>query len=414
MNNIDLFKKALEKKDLNKEINAIIYWNEKIFDEIERYLKKDMMPFPVAIKDIIDVANMRITMGSRLFQDRIAEKDAEVVRRLKEWGGVVIGITNTHEFASGVTTTSSIYGPTRNPVDKRRIAGGSSGGSAAAVAADIVPVALGTDTAGSVRIPASLTGVYGFRPTYGVISLEGVFPLAPSLDTVGVLAKDLYWLEYVFKIIVREKDLHVMRRILRKKIRKEKLKFGVPRWFRAIDEVMNEFYNKISKLDYEEISMEDVDKKLLKYFPIIRLTEATNVHIKYRDKWSLYFPDVQRLLMKGLEIKAYEYVEASKIRDEMYMEMRRLMKRHKIDLWILPTTPVYAPLIEDVLGREDVVRDVLASPNVTYPSFLRLPAISIPSITVGNLPVGIEIFGDKYEDLFIIYVSKTLKEEKIF
>ncbi|MEM3662884.1 MAG: amidase family protein, partial [Sulfolobales archaeon] len=259
-----------------------------------------------------------------------------------------------------------------------------------------------------------LTGVYGIKPTYGAISLDGVFPLAPSLDTVGILAKDLFWLERVFRVVVEYESLTKMRRYQREVHEAKRIKFGVPKWFRASDEVYDKFMSRISSLNYVEIEMPDTEKRILRYFPAVRLSEGSYIHLKYRDKWDLYFPDVRRLVMKGLSISAHEYIEAVNARSEMYREFRSVMKKHGIDALILPTTPVPAPLIEDVIGVEDSsIRDILASINVTYPSFLGLPAISIPSIEISHLPVGIEIFSDRFRDLFLISLARALKEEKI-
>jgi aspartyl-tRNA(Asn)/glutamyl-tRNA(Gln) amidotransferase subunit A len=145
---------------------------------------------PVAIKDLIDTAGLATERGSRHFAGRVPEHDATCVRRLREAGAVVIGKTTTHEVAYGPTGDRSTSGPSRNPVDPTRMSGGSSGGSAAAVSAGLVPLALGTDTGGSVRIPAALCGVTGFKPAFGDVPVDGVFPLAPSFDVVGVLAGD--------------------------------------------------------------------------------------------------------------------------------------------------------------------------------------------------------------------------------
>ncbi|MGH2547503.1 MAG: amidase, partial [Actinomycetota bacterium] len=143
---------------------------------------------PVAVKDLFDVAGWETTGCCAAYRGRVAERDAEAVRRLRAAGAVVVGKTNQHELAAGATNLISACGATRNPWDPTRITGGSSGGSGAAVAAGVVPVALGTDTGGSIRIPASMCGVTGLKPTHGRVSLEGVMPLAPSLDTAGPLA----------------------------------------------------------------------------------------------------------------------------------------------------------------------------------------------------------------------------------
>lgn len=411
---ISLIQRVFSYEDLNKKINAIVTWNHKALDEAEKLVKREIEPYPIAIKDIIDVKGMKITMGSRVFIDRVAQEDAFVVKRIRESGGVIIGIANTHEFASGVTTTSSVHGPTRNPRDLNRIAGGSSGGSAAAVAAGIVPVALGTDTAGSVRIPASLTGVYGFKPTYGVISLEGVFPLAPSLDTVGILASNISWIKRIFRIIVFKRDLDKIEKIFdKKKDILSRIRIGVPRWFKASEEVYTEFMNKISSIEFVEVEMPDFERKVLKYFPVIRFAEATSIHIKYRDKWDLYFEDVRQLMIQGLEIPAHEYIEALNIRRELYREFKNTLKRYSIDFLATPTTPIPAPLISDVIGNELRVRGMLSTINVMFPSLLGLPAISVPSIEISGLPVGIQLIADRYHDLLLLELAQELKTNKL-
>jgi len=146
---------------------------------------------PVGIKDIIDTSNIRTTYGSSIFRNHLPAKDATVVSRLKDAGAIIIGKTNTHEFAFGVTTNNVHYGPTRNPWDPDRIPGGSSGGSAVAVAASLCSAALGTDTGGSVRIPSAFCGTVGLKPTYGRISTSGVYPLATGLDHVGTIASSV-------------------------------------------------------------------------------------------------------------------------------------------------------------------------------------------------------------------------------
>ena len=144
---------------------------------------------PIGVKDVIDVAGTRTTAASKVLADNVASADAIVVGRLRAAGAIVVGKLNTHEFAWGATTTSAAFGPARNPWDTERICGGSSGGSGAAVAADLVPGALGTDTAGSVRIPAAFCGVTGIRPTTGRVPNRGVIPVSWTYDTVGPLAR---------------------------------------------------------------------------------------------------------------------------------------------------------------------------------------------------------------------------------
>ncbi|MER7084012.1 amidase, partial [Saccharopolyspora kobensis] len=161
---------------------------------------------PVAVKDIIEVAGLPTTMGSAHFADHVSTSDAECVRRLRAGGAVLVGKTTTHEFAFGPTGDSAHGGPSRNPHDTTRITGGSSGGSGAAVAAGMVPLALGTDTGGSVRIPAALCGVVGFKPAFGAIPVDGVFPLAQSLDHVGVLARSPQDCRAAYRVLAGLRD----------------------------------------------------------------------------------------------------------------------------------------------------------------------------------------------------------------
>jgi aspartyl-tRNA(Asn)/glutamyl-tRNA(Gln) amidotransferase subunit A len=144
---------------------------------------------PVVVKDMIDVAGVRTAYGSSIFRDNVPTADAALVARLREAGAVILGKTNTHEFAWGITTENPHWGDTRNPWDRDRVAGGSSGGSAVALAAGFAPLAVGTDTAGSIRIPSAFCGTCGLRPTFGSVDAKGVFPLAPSMDVPGPMAR---------------------------------------------------------------------------------------------------------------------------------------------------------------------------------------------------------------------------------
>ena len=346
---------------------------------------------------------IRTTLGSKIFYDLVPSIDAEAVLRVKRSGGIVIGKTNTHELASGVTTTSSVFGPTRNPHDLSRIAGGSSGGSAAAVAAGIVPVSFGSDTAGSVRIPASLCGVYGFKPSYGAIPSSGLYPLAPSLDHVGIIASNVEWIERVFRITARPD-------ILRKRVREidpDKAVLGIPHGlYRASEGVEKGFYRFLSGFKYKEVRLELAAKNLYSVFPVIRYSEATKTFLGIRDRWGELYQDVRRLLERGLGYSATEYIEALHLRRAIVREFDRIMG--EVDFLVTPTTPIPAPRIEDVLGKEDgEVRNILTS-NVIYASLVGAPAISIPLLRSEGMPVGIQIIGRRRHDLELLRFSSRL------
>jgi aspartyl-tRNA(Asn)/glutamyl-tRNA(Gln) amidotransferase subunit A len=412
---MDLVKEAFSSRSqaLNRATNSIVTFNEKALEEASRLAEKGLEPIPIAVKDVIETAGIRTTMGSKVFQDYIGRRDAWVVKRLKRSGWVVIGKTNTHEFGMGPTTTSSIFGPTRNPHDLSRIAGGSSGGSAAAVAAGMVPTALGTDTLGSVRIPASLCGVYGYKPSYGYIDTDGVFPLSPSLDTLGVIAKDLSWIEKTVSVLAPK----LVKRV---EVRR-KPRLAIPKWFRAppeirrgyeelVEEVEKKFLDYLSATgyDYEEVEMPVAERLAWRETMVIRYSEGTHIHLRYRDKWDLYFPDVRRLVEKGLQqgYTSLEYLRALASREDVRLELKRILK--KFDALVTPTTLVPAPRIDEVLGREDgPIRGVLTYETI-YASYAGVPAISIPALKVRNLPVGVQIIMAYGEDPRLLALAKEM------
>lgn len=413
---MDLVKEVFTPRSqaLNRATNSIITYNDRAIEEASKLAEKGYPAYPIAVKDVIETKGIRTTMGSRIFQDYIPRRDAEAIKRLRRRGWVIVGKTNTHEFAMGVTTTSSIFGPTRNPHDLSRIAGGSSGGSAAAVAAGIVPVALGTDTIGSVRIPASLCGVYGYKPTYGLINNKGVFPLSPSLDTIGFLARDLSWIERAASALI--KTISRGKRI-------EKPRIAVPSWFRApsdvkkgyediVEETENRFLDYIASIAYEysEVEMPIATGNVWRETMVIRLSEATHIHLRYRDKWDLYFPDVRRLVEKGLQANynAMDYLRALSMREEVRQELGRILKKY--DALATPTTLIPAPKIEEVLGKEDgPIRGVL-SYETLYASYAGAPAISMPALRIRGLPVGVQLIGGVNRDGDLMELAKKISE----
>ncbi len=412
MSGYELIKYALstDSRRVNESINAFVLYNDRALDEAERILRLGLEPLPLGVKDIIYTKGLRTTMGSKLYKDFIPDYDAYVVKVLKKCGWVVVGKTNTHEFASGATSTSGLFGPTRNPLDTSRISGGSSGGSAAAVAASLIPVALGSDTAGSIRMPASLCGIYGYKPTYGVISTYGVYPLAPSLDTIGFLAKDLSWVYRISKEFIKFELVD---------IDFSDLKLGVPTWFKVpdhlrgeyqdlIDEVEGKFLDYVASLgcEYRDVSMPIAEKYAWKYFPVIRYSEATVTHLSNKERWGEYSPDVRKLLEKGLEYSAVDYLEAMAHREHVKDELSRVLK--DVDAIITPTTPIPAPKVEDVLGKEDgIIRSVLTYEAV-YASYIGAPAISIPALNVRGLPVGIQLICNVMEDSKLLNITSLI------
>ncbi|MEM0121440.1 MAG: amidase [Thermoprotei archaeon] len=395
-------------------VNSVVAFNTEAAVEAEKARRRGVEPFPFGVKDIVHTRGIKTTMGSKLYANFVPKFDATVVSELKQAGGVMVFKTNTHELASGATTTSSIFGPTKNPHDPLRISGGSSGGSAAAVGANLVEVAVGTDTAGSVRIPASLCGVYGFKPTSRRISLRGVLPLAPSLDSMGFLASNTKWLSMLANIFsLRDSGQGWGVRSLR---------VGVPSWVYWLDKTPEEYASLVERctleferrldrlgLEWVKVDMEVAERLVWRFFPIVRLAEAARTHLDKKDFWGECFPDVRRLLEKGLGVSAVDYLNALASRREVYREFRRALKR--VDVLATPTTSITAPRISEVLGKEDGNVRAALTHNTVYASYLGLPAISIPGLSVDGLPLGVQLVGDRDTDKTLIKFAEALSEK---
>ena len=209
---VDYCLKAIQK--LNPELNSFItVLNERSMQEAEK-LEKELTRgiyrgalhgIPFSVKDIIAVNNVTLTAGSKIFLNHKSKADSTIIKHMKKAGSILIGTNNLNEFAAGITGKNTIFGNSKNPYSLDRISGGSSGGSAVAVAAGLVPFALGTDTGGSIRVPSSLCGIFGFKPTFASINNNGVYKLSPSLDHIGIMGRSSIDLSLVFSIIRKKK-----------------------------------------------------------------------------------------------------------------------------------------------------------------------------------------------------------------
>jgi aspartyl-tRNA(Asn)/glutamyl-tRNA(Gln) amidotransferase subunit A len=352
-----------------------------------------------AIKDVIFVKGVRTTAGSKILADFVPARNAEVVERILNEGGTIVGKANTHEFAIGATGTSTAYGVPRNPVDPERITGGSSSGSALAVALGMADVGIGTDTGGSVRIPASLCGVIGFKPTYGLISTKGVIPFSWSLDTVGILARDVDLMSEVFDVVATKPAKN-------KAI--ERPRFGV---FRLEDDEGSKGVRKAVDVisdyfDVTEVKLPVLNEKGNWARRVIASVEGATFHKPlYKEFKDLYFPDVRKAIEYGMSLSGMDYVEAMRIRKQAMREFVKAMK--EVDFLLTPTTKIVAPLIKDVIGREQEYREVLIS-NTELFNLLGNPSISLPLGEYGGLPVGLMVSGRHYEDVALLAWSKEI------
>jgi aspartyl-tRNA(Asn)/glutamyl-tRNA(Gln) amidotransferase subunit A len=332
----------------------------------------------VAIKDLVDVAGMVTTAGAIILPNEPAERDAPVVQRIRREGCVVVGKTNLHEFAYGVTSTNVHYGNVLNPHDPGRVAGGSSGGSAVAVAAAMCDWAIGSDTGGSIRIPASLCGVVGFKPALGTIDLTGVVPLSWSLDTLGPMAPDVASAARAFSMMSGEavSTEHLA-----------KPRIAVPAgWVADMDEPTERAWRLVSQ-GLPEIEFVDRDR-LFRTGLTILLVEAATFHRRWADEVpEKYGADVLGHIRRGLGVLAVDFEEALRERKQLVEASARAME--DVDALLLPATAIVAPPVD--AGNE--VREPLS--RFTRPfNTTGQPVVALPApARRGDLPVGMQVVG---------------------
>jgi aspartyl-tRNA(Asn)/glutamyl-tRNA(Gln) amidotransferase subunit A len=335
----------------------------------------------VAVKDLIDVAGMVTTAGGIILPKVPATKDAPVIEHIRAAGCVVVGKANMHEFAYGVTSINPHYGPVRNPHDPSRVAGGSSGGSAVAVATRMCDWAIGSDTGGSIRIPASLCGVVGFKPALGSIDIAGVIPLSHSLDTLGPIAPDVASAAAAYSMMSGESLTATPL---------EAPRLGVPAgWVTDLDDETARTWMLVSR-DVPEVDFVARDD-LFRAGLTILLVEAAAYHRRWATECpEKYGADVIALIRRGLEVLAVDFEEALTALPRFRREADRAMDG--LDALILPTTAIVAPPI--AAGGE--VREPLA--RFTRPfNTTGQPVVSLPGPSSG-LPVGIQVAGRSNAD----------------
>ncbi|RSN10488.1 amidase [Nonomuraea sp. WAC 01424] len=346
---------------------------------------------PVAVKDLIDVAGLPCTMGSRHFAGHVAEADAACVTLLREAGAVIVGKTTTHEFAYGPTGDRSANGPSRNPRDPGRMSGGSSGGSAAAVAAGLVPLALGTDTGGSVRIPAALCGIAGFKPAYDAIPTHGVFPLSRSFDHVGVLAADPYDCLVAYRHLAAGGPPSAGSGEEAGDVR---VAWVDPTALSVCDPRVVRVARAAAGAVTEELRLPGGRaEELRETYAAIQRAEAAAVHAdRVAEAPELFDPEVLDQLRAAMRVPAWAYVRAVEGRPALATAVEALFDGH--DVLALPTVPLVAPPLglrqTELDGRTVTVRAALLA--LTSPwNVLGLPALTVPAGSVDGLPVGLQL-----------------------
>jgi aspartyl-tRNA(Asn)/glutamyl-tRNA(Gln) amidotransferase subunit A len=368
---------------------------------------------PVGLKDLIDTAGIPTTAASELYKHRIPIHSAAVVLKLEQAGAVLLGKQNLHEFAYGGSSMISCFGEVHNPWRPAHITGGSSGGSAAAVAVGMGYGAIGTDTAGSIREPAALCGVVGLKPTYGRVSARGVIPLSESLDHVGPMAKTVADAALLFHAITADENtggnLPVPEFLNSWNRPPLDLRVGVPRPYfyddldpevaSAVEEalrVLRTFTREIREIEFHP----DADRTL-------QAAEAYAFHADSVAKTpELYQPETLRRIKTGEKVAQADYLRRRAELDIVRKDIRKVFET--IDVFVTPTTPIPAPSIAELKQNPDLLRprELLLLRNTRPLNVWALPAISVPcGFTKAGLPIGLQIAGPPGRDDLVLQVA---------
>lgn len=381
---------------------------------------------PLALKDLIDQVGRPTTCGSS-FHAAVPNQSATVVERLEAAGAVIVSRTNLHEFAYGFSSENPWFGPVHNPLDTDTSAGGSSGGSAAAVAAGQVPIAIGTDTGGSVRVPAALCGVYGLKVTHGRIPLTGVFPLAPSLDTVGPIASTVGDLSLAYQVMAGHdpSDPWSAQRPAtspagaRPDLNGVRIAVPVP-WIDdapTSEEVASAFAEAVSQLASLGASVEtvtDAGISLSRHLVNLSGAEAASVHRTWFEEGREYGPDVHERLDYGMGLGSDDYVAAHAWRAGIQHHFEQLFASH--DLVITPATGVTSKRIGDdsvpTIGGDVFYRKAL-SYFTALVNVAGNPAIVGPLAAEGSPPPALQIIAPEWSEHRLLDVAATLVEHGV-
>lgn len=381
---------------------------------------------PFGVKDLFDVAGITTLAGSKINVDRPpANQDATLVTRLKQAGAILVGAQMMDEYAYGFVTENSHYGASRNPHDLSRITGGSSGGSVASVAAGLVPFSLGSDTNGSIRVPAALCGIFGLKPTYGRLSRAGTYPFVGSLDHLGPFTRSVRDLALVFDVlqgydpadpVCTQRPPEAYLPQLTQGI--EGLRIAVADdYFRqgAEPEVLAAVETIATALNAKQtVTIPAAGRARAAAF-IITASEGSNLHLNDLRQRPQDFDHATRdRFLAGALMPANWYLQAQRFRSWYRDQVRELFQQ--VDIILAPTTPCTAPLI----GQQTLVLDgkeVLLRPNLglyTQPlSFIGLPIISVPVQRPGQLPIGVQIIAAPYNEALVLRVAAYLEAQGI-
>jgi aspartyl-tRNA(Asn)/glutamyl-tRNA(Gln) amidotransferase subunit A len=413
---------AMQLELLNPQLNAIITPMEKPAETNPPIGARPLEGIPLAVKDLFETAGVRTTAGALFFKDHIPTHDAVVVQKGRAAGAQLIGKANTHEIALGVTTVNPHFGTCRNPWDTARIPGGSSGGSAVAVATGMAIAALGTDTGGSIRIPASLCGIVGLKPTYGRVSLRGVFPLSWNLDHAGPLTRSVTDAAILLQVIAGydEDDPHCVDLPADDYMRHLEdgaagLRFALvvgayvgqsdPEVLEAVDaaaELISRTGATVSKVTLEYLRDAAVANSQM-----TQADAATYHRERLLEHPEMFGADVRERLETGRDLTTADYVLARRVQSEIKRRLQRLFEEY--DVLMLPATPIAAPPIEG----NDAVESARLLTRFTAPFNLTgFPAISIPcGSTSMGLPVALQMVAAPWNEARLLQAARAYERE---
>jgi aspartyl-tRNA(Asn)/glutamyl-tRNA(Gln) amidotransferase subunit A len=446
---VDLIDATLERiTRLNSKLNAFITVlddsarqdaeNAELLIKQGKY-RGPLHGIPVCLKDLIYMKGVRSTSGSKILSDFVPDYDSTVVKKLKDAGAIIVGMNNTHEFACGITNINPHYGSSKNPWDTNRMSGGSSGGSAVAVSAGMTPASIGTDTSGSIRVPSSLCGLFGLKPTYGRVSKYGVQELAPSIDHIGPIARSAWDIAAVLQSIAGYDRLDASTvnvpvpdyiKVISDKEKKEekgpdKFKVGIPVefFFDIIDSrVMCVFEKFVDKLHGCGISTADVrieqTDKIFHSWQAIRLGESAAVHNEWiKSRRADYGENVIVMLEKGMEITAVQYITAHKMRKEIRTAFLKAMTDY--DALLVPTTIIPAPMLDQMtvnINEKDTIEVYQALSRLTTVfDITGFPAMNVPAGFIveekkNKLPIGVQLVGKAFDEETLLRISHVYDE----
>jgi aspartyl-tRNA(Asn)/glutamyl-tRNA(Gln) amidotransferase subunit A len=376
---------------------------------------------PVALKDLIDTAGVRTTAASALYKDRVPLEDAEVVRRLRQAGAVIVGKNNLHEWAYGASSLVSYFGDMHNPWDVGRITGGSSGGSAAAVVAGMAYAAIGTDTAGSIREPAALCGCVGLKPTYGRVPSRGVIALSLSLDHVGPLTATVADAAIVLQAIagydaadITTSEVPVADYISAMREGAKSLRVGVPRayFFDDLDaEVASALEHALHGIEGLVAQVREVELNV-PTDRTLQLAESYAYHAENVAKNpELYQPETLRRIRAGERVSAADYIERRRELDEARRGINKTFA--EVDVLVTPTIPLAAPAIADLRANPEALRpaELKLLRNTRPFNVWGLPAISLPcGFTQNGLPIGLQIAGPPWREDLVLRLAHAYEQ----